>query len=130
MAWICESLRRRKGIGTSWHELKGSTLQQLKIYISKEGGLEFPKGHSWRQINSYKDIRNCIVHYAGNVRALGKKKERKEKKLRDYCSKQPGVSIDRDGNLVLSKEFCRQAVCTLQVFFEELYESYEGKKGS
>lgn len=130
LARICESLRRKKAISKSWDEVKGkgSTLEKLKTYISEECGLDFPKGQSWKEIKKYKDIRNCIVHYAGDVRALGKKKEKKKKNLRHYCSKQPGISIDKDENLVLSKDFCLQVVSTLQEFFEELYDSYEGKQ--
>jgi len=123
LAWMCESLRRKKGISTSWHDRKkGSVLKRLKHYISTECGLDFPTGQSWVEINSYTAIRNCIVHNAGSVTGFSKEKE-----LRDYCSKHRGViDIDKDGNLELSKEFCRQAVCTLQVFFKDLYDSYEG----
>lgn len=123
LAWICESLRRKKKIPISWSELHGSPPERAKVYISKLGGLDFPTGRSWRQINSYMTIRHCIVHRTGSVSGFSKEKE-----LRDYCSKQAGISIDTDGNLVLSKDFCLQAVSTLQEFFEELYDSYEGKQ--
>lgn len=125
LAWVCESLRGKKDIPISWTKLRGSPMERAKVYISKLGGLDFPTGQSWAQINSYIAIRNCIVHTAGNVRGLSKEKE---KRLRDYCSKEGGISIDTDGNLVLSKEFCLQTLSTLEAFFEELYDSYERKK--
>ena len=118
LAWQCESLRREKHIGISWSELRGSALERAKVYISKVCGLDFPNGQSWREIHSYVNIRNCIVHCAGNVHRLSREKERT---LRDYCSKQGGISIDRDGNLMLSKDFCLQAVSTLKEFLEELH---------
>ena len=126
LAWICESSRTKRDIPISWSKLRGSSMERAKVYILKLGGLDFPTGQPWTEIKSYIDIRNCIVHAAGNVRELRNQQEKK--RLCDYCSKQAGISIDADGNLALSKEFCLQAVSTLQGFFEELYDSYEGKK--
>lgn len=127
LAGICKLLQRGKNIPIPWTELRGGITERANVYISKLGGLDFPTGQSWAEINSYIAIRNCIVHTAGNVHGLSKEKE---KRLRNYCSKQGGISIDKDGNLVLSKDFCLQAVSTLQEFFEELYDSYEGKKSA
>lgn len=123
LAWMCKSLRTRKNIPISWSKLKGNALERAKVYISKLGRLDFPTGHSWAEINSYNTIRNCIVHNMGIVSGFSKEKE-----IRDYCLKHKGIDIDKHGNLILSKEFCLQAVSTVQTFFEELYDSYERKK--
>jgi len=123
LAGMCKLLQREKDIPMSWRKLKGSATERAKVYISKLGGLDFPMGQSWTEINSYVTIRNCIVHNAGKIGGFSREKE-----LRDYCSKREGISIDGRGNVVLSEGFCLQALSTLRAFFKELYDSYEGNR--
>ena len=104
-------------------------IKEYKKYIIKEAGISSLK---WDTLHELSKVRNCIVHASGKVKGI-----HNETFLRQLVSRRAGLSIsDRrhyfrselqplyleDDMLVIEPEYCRYAVSSIEVFFEELFD--------
>lgn len=86
-----------------------------------------------QEINNYSKVRNCVVHNNGLV----KESDRDYKALIEYISKK-GLIMERsiivdetaEPEIGLTKEFCKEAVDTMQKFVDAVYKTSmtEGKQ--
>jgi hypothetical protein len=114
---ICKKLKEKQQIPINISDLHGNILRRAKLYwlLAK---LAFPCDEkTWKEINNYAEVRNCIVHDNG----LLKKANRS---LINYANKRGIVSNDtNEPSIVLTRQFCEEAVQTMKNFVGSLSES-------
>jgi hypothetical protein len=123
---VCRELKRTKEIPINLSDLYGDLLKRLKLYF-KLAAVEYSFNNSktWKEINKYSKLRNCIVHSNG----LLKKDDKDYKALIEYVPKR-GLIKERviiSGNVLevelgLTKEFCKEVVDTMQKFIDAAYK--------
>ena len=105
---ICEIARKYAESPFSVDDLKHSPLERAKQYLTILG-VHFPSDTlAWRQIRTYQEIRNKLMHEGGSVSCRWKHFR--------YC-KEKGI-IDRDyaPRLVLTQDFCHKALNDMKDF--------------
>ena len=115
---ICNRLKKKYDIRINLNDFKGGTLEQIRKYF-KNARLEFQFNNStWREINNYYKVRNCIVHVNGLIMEL----EHKDRiNLISYLKKKDIISQDTiKQEIALKKSFCEEVIETIQNFLAEL----------
>lgn len=85
----------------------GSILDLAKPFLKEIG---FPLGYRvWQEITHYRRLRNCIVHSEGRIDRF-----RDETTLRRYIIDRTGSLTFNGNEIVLKKEFCEEALCTVR----------------
>jgi len=130
MAIICRWLKKDKQIAISWGDLRGSTLDQFKLYC-KFAGLDLTyDDQNWQEINNYRRIRNCIVHNRSLIKG-----SREEKELHAYTESKNiiddtliGLSIRPHAQIALTEGFCKEVTKTIWAFLKKVLDAYELQK--
>jgi hypothetical protein len=117
----CRARRQaRNDIRLSLGDLSGKGIDRAKRYLTKVLGVSSIFGTSeWQRIKKYNLLRNCIVHNEGRLQGFGGQKD-----LREYINdNQQKLSLRKwlgQEEVVLSKEFCKEAVNAIDRFLQEL----------
>ncbi len=98
-------------------DLNGRGITRAKTYLVKVLGSNFPFGTSteWKEIQGYRELRNCIVHSNGEVAGT---------KLENYIEKHDGLSFDSSGWVFLTKDYCTTVLTTINKFFAAQYHYF------
>lgn len=118
---ICKKLKEMQEIPINISDLHGNILKRAKLYWSL-AKLHFPCDEkTWQEINNYSQVRNCIAHDNGLL-------QEDDKNLIIYVKKKGIISNSTDERrIVLTKQFCEEALQTMQNFVITLYESLQHK---
>jgi len=110
-----ERWRRR-----SLSDVKGKGINQAKSYLTTDLGVKAAFNmHEWSEIQEYNRLRNCLVHNEGAV-----KKSRNETALRAYVKGKSTLSLNSpDDEIILSKEFCEEALNVVGRFLRAIVEA-------
>lgn len=117
---FCSDIQRERHVPISVTDLKGSAIDQTRIFLTKLAGVivqDFPE-KEWENLRTLQKIRDCIVHAYGRV-----KDSRDESFLRQLASNITGVSIDYEGRLLIEKGYCEQQLANSRMLFEHLFEA-------
>lgn len=126
---ICKQLKKDKQINISWNDLKGSTLDQFKLYCKLSGLKLSYNSELWQEIRYYSLLCNCIVHNNGSIAEF-----KHEKILISYAKKKE--IIDREMLLpsirpwavvALSEQFCKEVINTMLTFLKDVLTTFELK---
>jgi len=122
---ICRKLKRTKEIPINLSDLYGDLLKRLKLYF-KLAAVEYSfNGKTWKEINEYSKLRNCIIHNNG----LLKKDDKDYKSLINYVKRKDIIkerviiSVEAaEQEIGLTEKFCKEAVDTMQKFIDAAYK--------
>jgi len=123
---LCEIVRVKGGYYLGISDVKGKGITAAQIYIKKAARLPFPdnKSSDWDDINSYRRVRNCIVHQGSNVR---KDDEKLKNAIGHLVTKRPLVKLVGE-NIELSNGFCLEFVQSIGRFVNGLFDAIIGVK--
>jgi hypothetical protein len=95
---------------------------QAKDYLSKELNINLSFGSSpeWNEIQQYRHIRNCIVHFQGSITGM---ELRKRERLESYVNRQSVPLSLSDNVIILHKDFCHLVSRVIKEFFWSLLVS-------
>ena len=120
-------LREQKGKFPSGLKKEHKQLRYTDDAVAywKARGISFPEsGKAWQEIGELRKVRNQIVHEGGLLDVKSRSKSIKAYVALRRRGRKKSVSIKADGfsgeSLVLSADFCREAVETIKKFFEDL----------
>lgn len=92
-------------------------IDKVKVYWKKVLRMEFPSDTpEWSAIQNYKSLRNCIVHAGGKVGSLKENGDRE--KLEKFIHATATLELMSHGDIVVLKEFCDEALETIQRFLK------------
>jgi hypothetical protein len=123
---ICRKLKTTKQIPINLNDLSGYLLKRLKLYF-KLAAVEYSfNSKTWKAINKYSKLRNCIVHSNG----LLKKDDKDYKTLINYV-KEKDIIKERyiisdevaEQEIGLTRKFCEEVVETMQKFIDDAYKT-------
>ena len=97
-------------------DLRGSTIDQTKMFLTRLAGIRAQDFPEWQQLRTLQKVRDCIVHAFGHVA-----ESRDETFLRQLATKTDTISIDDDGRIAFTKAFCQQHLAALQTLFNRLF---------
>jgi hypothetical protein len=122
VSWLEEECRERKGndIEQELSRMPGrDELERLKAYMVIVLQVKFPSTSlEWQAIQpSHRILRNCIVHKEGRLDRLSKDNA---EKLGEFIADTQTLSLSGE-EVVLSKDFCEEALETIEQFFRLLY---------
>jgi hypothetical protein len=115
----CRS-RKNPDIPLNFSEIAGQNdVERAKAYFTKVLRIDFPcNTPKWQQINSYRLLRNCIVHSASLIGEM--KDARGQEALQKYIDREQGLSLHED-EVFLDKAFCIEAYETIKAFMGLLF---------
>ncbi|WP_169237775.1 hypothetical protein [Candidatus Roseilinea sp. NK_OTU-006] len=111
---ICRFLRR-KDVKVSVSDIKGQNdIDKARIYIAKVLGASFPDNSSeWAQIQTYRRIRNCIVHNDAYIDKGSPDRRPIEQYAKDNANL---LRLDKD-SVLLEQGFCEKMLDVIREFF-------------
>ncbi|MFA7419129.1 MAG: hypothetical protein WCZ90_05520 [Melioribacteraceae bacterium] len=117
---ICNTLKKQKNLEIGWQDLKGSTLESIKNYLSKVVLIDYNFGTSkeWELIRQYLYIRNLIAHN-GNIIS----DPESYTKAFGYIEKLKGISLTDQNEIIIEKEFIQNSLSTYAKLFANLFAS-------
>jgi hypothetical protein len=134
---LCEYSDRIGDHLLRFDEMRGPDLEKAKKYL-KGIGVAFPDGALWQKIWQYKELRNVIVHYNGQLSILARVESpedeaqlsehqrrwlKKQKQVENFIKSNPSISLyGRTRDIQFSKEFCLEVIDTIDRFFRELFQ--------
>ena len=99
----------------SFSDIAGrSEMDKARTYFTKVLGVRFPSDTTeWQEIQDYRRLRNCIVHNRGRL------EDNSDPKLCNYVAGKNSLRCI-ENEVLLEKEFCREAYETIRTFLREL----------
>lgn len=114
---FCDDVWREKMLPVKIEDFRESRgLERAKIYLTTHAQMDFGRMPSWCRLMVLQKIRDCIVHTNGFV-----EKSRDRVALKAAAAKSCGMSLDDEGRLLLSKDFCQQSLSDLENFFRDIF---------
>ncbi len=119
---FCSDLQSERRVPVGVTDLKGSAIEQIKIFLTKLAGVgekDFPE-NEWEKLKTLQKIRNWVVHRYG---VAGELEAGDRKLLRKLVSENIGVSITPEGRILVSENYCKRQLANLRNLFEHLFEA-------
>ncbi|MTI94376.1 MAG: hypothetical protein FH749_02655 [Firmicutes bacterium] len=118
---VCYQLQMDHNYEKGLEDIKGTGIQRAASYLKEVCKLNFPEtGELWRRLKAYNHLRNVLMH------ALGKP-DADDHQARDLVQSSPHLRFEDGGKIVLSKEFCREALSDARELFKVLDELTSGE---
>lgn len=90
---LCRFLRLKNELPISPGQVKGSTLEQLRIF-AKLSNWPLPSDDLWSWATDLYEVRNALVHEGGNVYGLAEPElAKRRKQLRSLAQRRAGIAI-------------------------------------
>ena len=105
---------------TSWGDVRDRGLRRAAAFMKENFDIYLDDHAAWHSLCDYAEIRNCIVHAAGESDSVAKAAPLLQAVKRRAHD---GVSIDKDGRLRLTPAFATRALSTIDAFWEALREA-------
>ncbi len=130
---FCNTMHEEHGLPCGLEGRGGDLLERARGFLQREVRLE-PPGDLWRWLSDLSQVRDCIVHSAGNLNMLDPADRRE---IVSAAKRRPGLAVVSDDQLfnraphpslrleqVLHVEaaFCLEAVTAAQGVFGYLYQ--------
>ncbi|MBX3009762.1 MAG: hypothetical protein KF816_17185 [Melioribacteraceae bacterium] len=114
---ICDYIKNKNGLELSWADLKGSSLDVYKKYLSKVAHVSycFDKSISWPCMKEYYIIRNFVIH-----RGCLLDDSDISKKVIELVKKYTNLSIRNNLELIINKDFIDEVIDQSDKFFNDL----------
>lgn len=120
--------KKRGGAGIAPSDLRGSAVDQAKLYLAKKYGIELGKSRAWDRIRDLEKMRHIVAHAAGLL-----SDESKIQTIRELAAKYEGEVVDVQdygsfhGSRVIAVRlpFVRASVDALKQLFDELFAQLE-----
>lgn len=103
---------------------RNNILEEAKDYLINLG-IDFPvTSESWIFIKKVKLIRNCIVHYGGDISSIVRDKQRRD--TEEVIEELNNIMVDHLGVIQIEEGFCNEFIIhtgnLLKVLHEKKYE--------
>ena len=113
---ICRWFEREEHIPISWNDLRPGVLFRAEKYLEL-AGLAVSYNDIRDEVKNYYEVRNCIVHNNGLIKEDCKN-------LITYTKKRGLLhKSDDELTIVLTKDFCEDAVKNLKAFLDSIYNA-------
>jgi hypothetical protein len=119
---LCREIQVKMKLSVKYNSIAGKGIEKAKTYLTEVVGIDFPSNTmEWKQINDYKNIRNCFAHSEGVVKES-------DSKIRRSVQNLEAVAIMGDSflgeNIVLLKGFIFNFIETLEGFWRGIENQY------
>lgn len=121
IARLCSWLRKKREIPIGWADLRGDVLDRAKLYFKLAGLPIRFDDQTWREINYYTKVRNCIVHENGLIKRL-----QDDQDFTNYITRKGIISTDMiEQEIALTEQFCEEVIKTMSTLMGKLFEARE-----
>ena len=117
---LCDEVKNRHDLPVRASEFKGGIIQRAKTYLRKMAGI---KDVDWAYVEDLSKIRNCIVHGMGKINLSTNEAHLKQVALREEGLEISENGFGEEGILLVSADYCSQAVQNVKAFFDEVFDS-------
>ncbi|MCL4549016.1 MAG: hypothetical protein M1480_17110 [Bacteroidetes bacterium] len=109
-----------KELKINWKDLRGSTLEAIKLFFNKVVSIDYDFGGSqeWDSIQNYQSIRNYITHSGNIVLPIDS-----TQKIVDVINKFKDILISDKGEIIIKTEFITESINVYEKFFAGLLTS-------
>jgi len=109
-------------------DIKGSSLYQFKFYTTKVIDIGFDYStHLWQEVTELVELRNCIVHYDGQIEDWHGRKFSRSSIISNIEKKHEFLFLEESSHISLSKDSHTHYNKTLKSFIEEIYHRANDK---
>lgn len=122
LAERCRTIEKKHSYSLSLRDLSGTGINQSMNYLIKVHHINYAlaKSTEWEEIQNIRRLRNCIVHNGGIL------SENAERQLEDFIRNESTIQVQKDTkNIILSKQFCDQAIRLLEQFLHNIERAIE-----
>lgn len=114
---FCDSMQREHRLNIGLGDIRGSGIDQARIYLTKLVGIKICDYSEWEHLRIFQTVRNCIVHTYGHINFH----DSRHNKIQEIASKQLGLTIAHSGRIAIDAYFCQQHLNHIQTFFKRLF---------
>lgn len=110
---LCNAAKKDLCLPLSLNDLANGGIVRAKVYLTKVASLCDPfKCAEWELLVGCNQLRNSLIHGVGRPTP-------EHKKLLSFVEKQPLLSLDEYGYVVIESGFCERVVDAAHRFFEQ-----------
>lgn len=118
----CCDLQTALNLQVKYNDLKGTVLEQFKIYSSKIALLTIDfSSLKYEKVRQLIELRNCIVHYEGQIENFYGRKFSRSEALHTLARQMPSIKIKDNELVFLEKEACVNCVSIIKEFIYMIY---------
>jgi hypothetical protein len=118
---FCSNLQSAFSINVSYGELKGTTLEQFKIYSKKLCLLDLDfESVEWQSVKEVVELRNCIVHHDSIIEDFYGRRFNRVESIQNLSKKFNSIQIT-EGFVQLKKDSCFQCISIVETFINMIY---------
>jgi hypothetical protein len=119
---LCRHYQKDRKLQIGPEDLKDQGIQAARKYLEKVLLLPFPADTTWNELMHYNRVRNVFVHNGGKV-STKEEPTTLGKSVRGYAAtKKKIMSISDSNEVVLSRQFCLEALETVREFVKKLFD--------
>lgn len=119
----CTELRKSLDIKIKHTEIKGNILEQFKAFTNKVCALGIEFGtQNWKRLKELTELRNCIVHYDGQVEDWYGRKFSRVELIERLGTKFEFVRILENQFIELNEDAGVESISIVQEFISYIYE--------
>ena len=125
---VSNFIREQYNYQITCSDLKGQGITLYKNYLKKYSGFAFPDNSQyWQDINRYNELRNIIIHNAGEI---DNPADQRYAKIKDFIDKNTNIALNEYNQIIISEEFMREVVRNIRGFlidFEKCWMEWTEK---
>ena len=120
---FCKDLQLALSLKVKHDDLKGSILDQFRIYTQlAELNIDFGSS-CWQSVREVVELRNCIVHYSGWIEDWYGRKFNRANSIENLSKKFNSIQIDERGLISLNEQACEECIAIIDSFITAIYDS-------
>jgi hypothetical protein len=96
-------------------ELADKGINAARKFLKKLCGVEIPADEFWNAALKHGQIRNVCAH-------AGRKVKKENNEIRDYVARTSSLSINKEGEIVLTQEFCFEVLDNVENLLKAAYQ--------
>lgn len=121
---LSNELHTALSLSIKYSDLKGTVLEQFKLYSIKIACLNFDfNSIEWLMINEIVELRNCIVHYDAWIEDFYGRTFNRVNSINNLSKRVKSIKIDERGFVELGEGSSNECIDITEKFFYNIYKS-------
>lgn len=119
---FCSDLQIACSLEVKYNDFKGTIVEQFKIYTNKIALLQINLGSTlYQTIKEVIELRNCIVHYEGQIENFYGRKFNRSESIQNITKKFPSIKIEDNDFITLDANACIECISIVEKFIDMIY---------
>lgn len=126
---VCDAVQRAKQLNEGHYSASGTGIERAKRYLKRKCSLPFPADTTeWQELTGFNALRNVFAHRWGKIKNYDpddpSNDSEETQKIKHLAGRIAGITIEWNGEVVVTADFCRGVVKTMQRFLALMFDGF------